>query len=74
LGEKINFSGVRSENFFKIIPPFDSSQKITYMYVQSSCFELFFHDFFELEHERTLFGHFSIYNPGRLVPFSKANY
>jgi hypothetical protein len=32
-----------------------------------SCFSMTF-----LEHERTLFGHFSIYNPGRLAPFSKA--
>jgi len=43
LTKKINFSTLRIENFAKMTSPIDSPPKITYRYVQSSRFELFFH-------------------------------
>ena len=44
LTKKINFSTLRIENFAKMTSPIDSPPKITYRYVQSSRFELFFHE------------------------------
>ena len=43
------------------------------MHVQSCCFERFFTSFFELEHERTLFGLFYVQVHVRRAPFLKAN-